>query len=209
MTLHTDASADVRSLPVQQRSNQRVKALLDAAAAIIDEDGIDAVTSTSVAYRSGSSVGVLYRYFLNIDALLRTLAKRNLDLYMEKVREGSDLSPDEPWSSWDLTLDSYVDLCRKEPSFRVLGFGDRLTEKFLTGDESNVEFIARYFAGIVSETHSVPVTKDMLFHLRVATAMGMALMTEAFRHSIRGDKKIIAEARSVIGDYLRASVPLN
>jgi Transcriptional regulator len=162
MTLQIDSAADVRALPVQQRSNQRVKALLDAAAAIIDEEGIDAVTSTSVAYRSGSSVGVLYRYFLNIDALLRTLAKRNLDFYMERVREGSDLSPDEPWSSWDLTLDSYVELCRKEPSFRVLGFGDRLTEKFLTGDESNVEFIARYFANIVSETHSVPVTKDML-----------------------------------------------
>ena len=106
MNSPTQSASDVRSQPVQQRSNERVKALLDAAAAIIDEQGIDAVTSTSVAYRSGSSVGVFYRYFLNIDALLRTLARRNLDLYMTRVREGSDMTPDLPWASWDLTLDS-------------------------------------------------------------------------------------------------------
>ncbi|CAI8388777.1 MAG: HTH-type transcriptional repressor Bm3R1 [Cellulomonadaceae bacterium TMED98] len=209
MNSPTQSASDVRSQPVQQRSNERVKALLDAAAAIIDEQGIDAVTSTSVAYRSGSYVGVLYRYFLNIDALLRTLARRNLDLYMTRVREGSDMTPDHPWSSWDLTLDSYVELCRNEPSFRVLGFGDRLTEKFLSSDEPNVEFITRQFADIVAETHSVPVTKDMLFHLQIATSMGLALMTEAFRHDAAGDKAIIEEARRVIGDYLRASIPLS
>ena len=209
MNSPTQSASDVRSQPVQQRSNGRVKALLDAAAAIIDEQGIDAVTSTSVAYRSGSSVGVLYRYFLNIDALLRTLARRNLDLYMTRVREGSDMAPDHPWSSWDLTLDSYVELCRNEPSFRVLGFGDRPTEKFLSSDEPNVEFITRHFADIVAETHSVPVTKDMLFHLQIATSMGLALMTEAFRHDAAGDKAIIEEARRVIGDYLRASIPLS
>lgn len=200
--------SEVRNVPVQQRSTNRMEALLDAAARIIDEDGIEAVTTTSVAYRSDSSVGVIYRYFPNINSLLQALARRNLQRYLERVQEGSDLTPDEPWSSWDLTLDSYVHMYRTEPSFRSLRFGDIITERFLSSEESNTSVIAKAFAGMVSETHSIPVTKEMLFHLEVAIAMGSALVALAFEHSAKGDKAIIEQARTVIGDYLRSNLPI-
>lgn len=208
MSIDMEPAVELRTVPVQRRSADRMEALLDAAAQLIDEGGIDAVTTTAVAYRSGSSVGVLYRYFPNIDALLRQLAQRNLVTYLEAVREGSDMTPDQPWSSWDLTLDAFVKLCRSEPSFRRLRFGELITDRFLSDSEPNNVVIARHFAEMVSETHSVPVTKDMLFHLHMAVAMGQALMTEAFRNNARGDKRIIEEARTVIGDYLRSSIPL-
>ena len=208
MSIDIEPAVELRTVPVQRRSADRMEALLDAAAHLIDEGGIDAVTTTAVAYRSGSSVGVLYRYFPNVDALLRQLAQRNLVTYLEAVREGSDMTPDEPWSSWDLTLDAFVKLCRSEPSFRRLRFGELITDRFLSDSEPNNAIIARHFADMVSETHSVPVTKDMLFHLEIAVAMGQALMTEAFRTNARGDKRIIEEARRVIGDYLRTSIPI-
>jgi len=208
MSVDIEPAVELRNVPVQRRSADRMEALLDAAAHLIDEGGIDAVTTTAVAYRSGSSVGVLYRYFPNIDSLLRQLAQRNLVTYLEAVREGSDMTPDDPWSSWDLTLDAFVKLCRTEPSFRRLRFGELITDRFLSDSEPNNVLIARYFADMVAETHSVPVTKDLLFHLQMAVAMGQALMTEAFRTNARGDKRIIEEARSVIGDYLRTSVPI-
>jgi len=183
-------------------------ALLNAAATLIDEGGIGAVTTTAVAYRSGSSVGVLYRYFPNIDSLLRQLAARNLERYLEVVRKGSAMTPDNPWSSWDDTLDGFVALCRTEPSFRRLRFGELVTDRFLSEEEPNNKLIAREFAELVSGTHSIPITQDMLFHLEIATAMGQALMTEAFRDKAQGDKHIIEEARRVIGDYLRTSIPV-
>lgn len=200
--------AEVRTVPVQRRSADRMEALLDAAAHIIDEDGIEAVTTTSVAYRSDSSVGVLYRYFPNINSLLQALARRNLQRYLERVQEGSDLTPEEPWSSWDLTLDSYVHMYLHEPSFRSLRFGDIITERFLSTEESNTSVIAKAFAGMVSETHSVPVTKDMLFHLEVAISMGQALVALAFERNAKGDKAVIEHARSLIGDYLRTNIPI-
>jgi AcrR family transcriptional regulator len=204
----TADAVELRTVPVQQRSNQRMQNLLDAAAGIIANEGIDAVTTTSVAYKSGSSVGVIYRYFPNIDSLLRALAHRNLQRYLARVEVGSDRTPAAPWSSWDQTLDSFVDMCRSEPSFRQLGFGDIINDRFLANDVSNNTVVAKAFAGMVSETHGIPVSEDMLFHIEAAVWMGRALMDRAFHADPVGDERFIEEARQVIGDYLRTNVPI-
>src|ERR1700761_1291447 len=93
MTEHAEPpalQARVRTEPVQQRSAQRVAHLLDAAAAFIDEQGIDALTTSDVAARSNSSVGVVYRYFPNVQSLLRALAARNLARFTEAVYDSLD-----------------------------------------------------------------------------------------------------------------------
>jgi AcrR family transcriptional regulator len=208
MVENTTDVVELRTVPVQQRSNQRMRNLLDAAAGIIATEGIDAVTTTSVAYKSGSSVGVIYRYFPNIDSLLRALAHRNLQRYLARVEEGSDRTPAEPWSSWDLTLDGFVEMCRHEPGFRQLGFGDIINDRFLDNEVSNNTVVAKAFAGMVSETHGVSITSDMLFHIEVAVWMGDSLMKRAFHADPIGDERFIEEARRVIGDYLRSNVPL-
>jgi AcrR family transcriptional regulator len=199
---------NVRTQPIQQRSSDRMKSLLDAAAILIDEEGIDGVTTTAVAYRSRSSVGVLYRYFPNVDSLLKALAQRNMSRYLDRVQEGAEKASSEPWSAWDNTLDSYVDMCRHEPGFRSLGFGDIINERFLDEELSNNSVIARAFAEQLSETHNVPVTDTMIFHLDAGIAMGSALVHRAFLYEPRGDKKFIEEARTVIGTYLRSQLPL-
>ncbi len=201
-------SPELRTVPVQRRSTDRMNALLDAAATLIHEEGIDGVTTTAVAYRSRSSVGVLYRYFPNIDSLLRSLAQRNMQRYLEMVAEGSDRTADIPWSSWDNTLDSYVHMFRHEPGFRGLRFGDIVSERFLDAELSNNSVIARAFAQQVSETHGVPVTKDLLFHLEVGVTMGTAIIHRAFYHNPAGDERFIEHAREFLGNYLRTYIPI-
>lgn len=198
----------IRNLPIQQRGSNRMQSLLDAAAALIDEEGIDGVTTTAVAYRSRSSVGVLYRYFLNVDSLLRALAERNMARYLARVKEGADSAPDAPWSAWDNTVDSYVDMHRNEPGFRHLGFGDIINERFLDDELTNNSIISRAFAEQLAQTHNVPVTDTMIFHLDAGIAMGSALIHRAFLYDLRGDEKFIDEARTVIGAYLRSQLPL-
>lgn len=183
-----------------------MQALLDAAARIIDEEGIDGVTTTAVAYRSGSSVGVIYRYFPNIDSLLRALAQRNLQRFLTKVEEGSDRTPDLPWSSWDRTLDSFIEMNRTEPGFRQLRFGDIIADRFLDSELSNNSVLARALAGLFASTHSIPVTEDLLFHIEVGVAMGSGLLGRAFHQNPQGDERFIETARNVIGDYLRRNV---
>lgn len=62
--------------PVQQRGQQRVEEILDAAELVMSEVGVDAATTNAIAERAGASVGSLYHFFPNKQAILVGLAER-------------------------------------------------------------------------------------------------------------------------------------
>ena len=72
-------STDPRKTPRQARSQATVDRILDAAARFFDERGYRGTTTNHVAEAAGVSVGSLYQYFPNKDALLTALALRHLD----------------------------------------------------------------------------------------------------------------------------------
>lgn len=74
-TMNTQVSP--RKAPRQSRSLATVKAILDATARILVERGFAAVTTNAVAERAGVSVGSLYQYFPNKDALITALHARH------------------------------------------------------------------------------------------------------------------------------------
>lgn len=61
------------------RSRQTVERILDAAAHIFGELGYRAATTNDIAATAGISIGSLYQYFPNKDALLVALADRHLE----------------------------------------------------------------------------------------------------------------------------------
>src|SRR6266702_838532 len=65
-----------RKSPVQRRSAQTVEAVLEAAARILETRGLAACTTNAVAERAGVSIGSLYQYFPNRDALTVALIER-------------------------------------------------------------------------------------------------------------------------------------
>jgi AcrR family transcriptional regulator len=81
--------------PVQKRGQQRVEAILDAAEAVFGEMGVEAATTNAIAERAGASVGSLYHFFPNKDAILYALAER----YAEAIQStlASTRRIDEPW----------------------------------------------------------------------------------------------------------------
>lgn len=68
--------AHARRSPLQARSRARVDLLLDAADAVFLEMGYAAATTNHVAARANMSIGSLYRFFPNKEALLVALAER-------------------------------------------------------------------------------------------------------------------------------------
>lgn len=72
-------AVEPRKRPVQDRSRQTVDRILEAAARIFDEDGYRRTTTNRVAEAAGVSVGSLYQYFPNKDALLVALAERHVE----------------------------------------------------------------------------------------------------------------------------------
>jgi AcrR family transcriptional regulator len=66
----------IRSFPQQSRSQQRVDLILDTAAVLFTEVGYENATTNAIAERAGISIGSLYRYFPDKDAILRALTER-------------------------------------------------------------------------------------------------------------------------------------
>ncbi|MEJ6783510.1 TetR/AcrR family transcriptional regulator [Aminobacter sp. Piv2-1] len=71
-----EESGALRRAPSQKRSQERVERMLQAATALIEEAGSDAMRMGEVAERAGVSIGSLYQYFPDKGAIVRTLAER-------------------------------------------------------------------------------------------------------------------------------------
>ena len=69
--------------PRQQRSQERVRRILEAAEALFLAGGVGAATTNAIAARAGVPIGSLYQFFPDKGAILRSLALR----YGERLHE--------------------------------------------------------------------------------------------------------------------------
>jgi AcrR family transcriptional regulator len=97
----------MRHRPQQTRSQERVDLILDTAADLIAEIGYETVTTNAIAERAGISIGSLYRYFPDKDAILRGLIVRHL----EQVRAMYDgvFTEDLVYLPLEVVIDRIID----------------------------------------------------------------------------------------------------
>ena len=74
----SEASTFQRRSPKQPRARATCDAILEAAAQILERDGPARFTTTSVAERAGVSIGTLYQYFPDKQAILVAAAQREV-----------------------------------------------------------------------------------------------------------------------------------
>jgi AcrR family transcriptional regulator len=68
-----------RRRPAQDRSKVRFDQILTAASELLSERGIEPITMTDIATRSGMAVTAVYRYFPSKRAIVRELALRTVE----------------------------------------------------------------------------------------------------------------------------------
>jgi AcrR family transcriptional regulator len=83
-----------RKTPSQARSAWTVDQILEAAAQVLEARGEDALATKTVAERAGVSIGTLYQYFPNRDAILVALADREAQRIGERMRALIDRHPE-------------------------------------------------------------------------------------------------------------------
>ena len=74
-----------RRIPRQARAAETVAAILEAAAQILEAGGLVAFTTNAVAERAGVSIGTLYQYFVDKNALLLALARQEMGAALVEV----------------------------------------------------------------------------------------------------------------------------
>jgi AcrR family transcriptional regulator len=79
------ASIHARKHPRQRRSAATVEAIVEAAARILEANGLAAFNTNAVAEKAGVSIGSLYQYFPAKEALLAELIRRNRAALIEDI----------------------------------------------------------------------------------------------------------------------------
>lgn len=77
--MSTETAVDPRKRPKQRRAQATVDAILDATTHILIEEGYAKASTNRIAKRAGVSIGSLYQYFGNKDALVMAVAERHAD----------------------------------------------------------------------------------------------------------------------------------
>jgi AcrR family transcriptional regulator len=107
-----------RRVPQQDRGERRVAAVLEAAAAVIAEVGYEAATMTAMAERAGASIGAVYQYFPNKDAIVGALLNRYADELRARwkavMTQGSGLGVAQ---LVDRTLEEMIDFIETRPAY--------------------------------------------------------------------------------------------
>jgi AcrR family transcriptional regulator len=76
--MHRQVRTTPRKQPRQQRSKDTVDAILDATTRVLKQAGFDGLTTNAVAEKAGVSIGSVYQYFPNKEAMVSALIERHV-----------------------------------------------------------------------------------------------------------------------------------
>lgn len=138
-----------RRSPVQERSQRRVRSILDAAAELLAEVGYEHVTTSAIASRADISVGSLYQFFANKEAVMQGLA----ELYLEELRSRTNVlfPPDAVYAPLEVLVGRLVDMLvgsamRHRGFYQVLESGLVSTELQILSETMGEELTRRISA---------------------------------------------------------------
>lgn len=131
-------SEGLRREPRQARGHKRIDRLLDAADALFAKVGFDAVSTNAIARKARTSIGSLYQFFPNKEALLHALAER----YLKELRtlhasvfvvENAGLPIED--LLW-LVVRSLADFHQQHPGFQPLFHGSSTSRHLAAAERS-------------------------------------------------------------------------
>lgn len=191
-----------RRVPQQSRSRDRVERILDAAAAQVVQDGVDALSTRTIAEVAGVPVASLYQYFADKDEILLALVERDIEaMDAEVAKELGALKQLSIASIVSATMDAFVRMYHRRPAFVVIWLRGRTNQAIRDfGREHNRQVAADLFQlaaglGLLTED-AEPLVAEL------AVEMGDRLFQLAFEHELQGDPVVITEAVRVVTTYL-------
>lgn len=166
-----------RKKPKQSRAKNTIEAVFEAAARILQTQGLDGFNTNAIARLAGVSIGTLYQYFPNKNAILIAMARRELDNVSHTIIRSIDA---------DFSADS--ELARAVVRALLKAFGGRqrmrkvLIEALIVSGLSDeltrpIETVVQNLLTQQSQSQGT--------HFRTLTPAGLYVMTRAVIGTIR------------------------
>ncbi|MFE3189444.1 TetR/AcrR family transcriptional regulator [Nocardia sp. NPDC059240] len=198
--------ARVRRTPRQSRSLERVQRIQAAALTLVQEGGVDAVTTTAIAERAEVSVATLYQFFANRDAVLEALIGGQIEILDRRMAEELTTTgrPDTIAAAVETFIAIHNAHYLEHPQFVALYYKGRARSSGLNKDaHTHLTRIAdMLYTGLIS-TGLLPRDTDRRV-VEVAVELGDRIFEMAYRDHPTGDEQIIAEGTLALTRYLEA-----
>lgn len=91
-----------RREPRQERALHKVGLILEATMQLLDRGDIGSLTTDGIAAKAGVSIGTLYQYFRNKQAILDALSQREIEAMQSRVMKALQAPPDDTGADEDV-----------------------------------------------------------------------------------------------------------
>jgi len=192
----------IRRIPAQARSRETVQRILDAAEAIVGEDGVDAATTRTIAQRAAVAAPSLYRFFADRDEVLDAVLERgllDLDAHAELAEQSWAGTSIEEFIQLELQL--HVAYYEEHPSFVKLWFGGRVSPPVIDEVRARNRELAHRARDLLLAAGLVPPgTPEIAFDMLVE--LGDRVLEMAFNGSPKADRDIIEAGAVALSAFL-------
>lgn len=108
---HPDESSRWRRARRPEQKEERVRAILDAAAELFQQHPVSDITIGAIAVQAGLAKGSIYRYFTTKEEVLVTLLVRELELWFAEIHPAlaSRAGAGTPESVWEVLMQSLLE----------------------------------------------------------------------------------------------------
>ena len=202
-------AATPRRVPLQARSQDTVQKLLAAAVALLARgQPVDLLTTAQIAAEARISVGALYRFFPDKQAIVDAIALKHMEVFQEALALRLMFAPPpDPPAFLGAVIDAFADYLSANPDFRTLAFGapggghyvSRRTRESYAGS-GEVSQLVRAF---LTEAFGITMTEDFDRRLRLAIEIGDRLLAYAFEQPAGTARDaVLAETRRILAATL-------
>lgn len=171
---------------------------------VLERSGAEGFNTTAVARMAGVSVGAVYRFFPDKQAIVEALAVRYWSDFADLVSGVAEADAIEPVADpSEAVLAVLAAGFRARPGFLALWYGGLRTEQVRDRTRDAREAIAVSIEEIFGAHWPEAPAETRRLAAAMVVLAGDGLLREAFRRDPAGDEVLLAEAQVMMRSYIR------
>jgi AcrR family transcriptional regulator len=196
---------NLRRVPKQERGERRIASILEAAAEEFARVGFDAATTNAIARRAKTSVGSLYQFFPNKEAILAALTQHHSNalraLHEEVLSEKAARLPLPAF--FDQLVDRLAEFHTTHPAFLGLFYGSTTSAHLAAAaDQLHQQCVAGAEAAIGTRFPTLDAARRQLY-ATINVHVIRALLPLALSAEKKADRdQILAEIKKLLMRYM-------
>jgi AcrR family transcriptional regulator len=205
------ASVDrpARRAPLQGRSQETVARILAATTALLGRGiPVESMTTAQIAAEAGLSIGALYPFFADKQAIVDAIAVTRMEAFQEALAGRMMFAmPDSPQAFLATVIDSFAEHLLAHPDLRMLAFGGPGGSRAISRHTRDAQEGSGQIAGMVkeflAEAYELALDEAFDFRLRIAIEIGDRLLAHALEQpDAEARARVLAEMKALLAGYL-------